>query len=274
MRVKIFDDQFAHTISCNDMPSKHIEWYRGGDNTPTCFFTGRSFGAAKNTNCKIKVGWLIEPRGIRPEIYSSNYLKDFDYMLTFDRQLIAECPEKILFYPFGCCWIPEYDRARYIGHKMVSMICSGKTQSEGHRFRNKLYDRYSTKFDGYGKYRNPIENKADALKNYMFSICVQNTKCDDYFTEILMDCFMTGTVPIFWGTNNIGKYFNADGIIQFDTEAELGKILNELSKDSYNSKMEAMADNYKKAQEYFSPEDYIVEHYPFLFEGMFTPEYA
>ena len=107
MRVKIFDDQFAHVSTCNAMPSKHIQWYRGGDNTPTCFFTGRSFGAAKNTDCTTKVAWLVEPRGIRPEIYSVDYLKDFNYMLTFDRQLIANDPERILFYPFGNTLIAE-----------------------------------------------------------------------------------------------------------------------------------------------------------------------
>jgi hypothetical protein len=189
-------------------------------------------------------------------------------MVTFDRSLIAKNPERILFYPFGCCWIPETHRAIHPKYKMVSMVCSGKTQSEGHRFRNKIYNTYGSMFDGYGRYKNPIENKADALRDYMFSICVQNTKCDDYWTEILMDCFMTGTVPIFWGTNNIGKYFNDWGIIQFNSEAELGEILPTLSQGYYNSMLPAIEDNYNLAQQYFSPEDYIYEHYPQLFGGM------
>jgi hypothetical protein len=265
MKVKIFDSQFGHVATCNDMPSKHIEWYRGDDNTDTCFFTGSSFSLARNIICKTKVGWLIEPRGINPSIYTHQFINDFNYLLTFDREFIKLNPEKILFYPFGCCWINEIDRGIHPKSKMVSMICSGKAYSDGHRFRNRIYDAYLNRFDGYGRYKNPIANKIIALKDYMFSICVQNTKTDDYFTEIIMDCFMTGTIPIFWGTNNIGDYFNAKGIIQFNSEAELNEILNSLSEKLYISKIEHAKENFLLAQKYFSPEDYIYKNYEYIF---------
>jgi hypothetical protein len=214
------------------------------------------------------VGWLLEPRGIDADRYDKSWIKDFDYMLSYDREFIKLAPDKILFYPFGCCWIPEADRGIHPKSKLVSMICSGKAYSEGHRFRNRIYDKFAGRFDGFGKYKNPIDNKADALKDYMFSICVQNTKCDDYFTEIIMDCFMTGTVPIYWGTDNIGKYFDTNAIIQFNTEAEIGKILDGLSVEKYEKAMNAIRGNIMFAKQFFSPEDYIFEHYPFLFEGM------
>jgi hypothetical protein len=216
----------------------------------------------------MKVGWLIEPRGINPGIYNAKYLDYFNYMLSFDRRLISLNPEKILFYPFGCCWIPEKDRGIHPKTKMVSMVCSGKAYSDGHRFRNMIYDKYINRFDGYGRYKNPIENKADALRDYRFSICIQNTKTDDYFTEIIMDCFMTGTVPIFWGTDNIGRYFNKNGIIQLGSEVEMPSILDSLSDDMYKSMSDAIQDNYNLAQDYFSPEDYIFKNYPFLFKDM------
>jgi hypothetical protein len=214
------------------------------------------------------VGWLIEPSGINPDIYSDSYLKDFDYMLTFDRKLIACNPEKILFYPFGCCWVKPQDWGMHEKTRLVSMVCSGKAHCDGHRFRNKIYDVFAHKFDGYGRYRNPIENKGDALKDYMYSICVQNTKADDYFTEILTDCFMTGTIPIYWGTDNIGKYFNSDGIIPFSSIAELDEILKGLTIEGYHKRKNAMKENFDRAQTFFSPEDYIYEHYPYLFKGM------
>jgi len=268
MKVRIYDNQFGHASTCNDMPSKYIEWHRNGKNTPTCFFTGRSFGIAKNEECKTKVGWLLEPKGIDAKRYNKSWIDDFDYILSFDREYISLNPEKILFYPFGCCWIPEKDRGIHPKSKLVSMVCSGKTYSKGHKFRNRIYDKFESKFDGYGRYKNPIENKADALKDYMFSICVQNTKCDDYFTEIIMDCFMTGTVPIYWGTDNICKYFNSLGIIPFNSVTELDNILDNLPGKHLGCHNDAIKENYEKAQKYFSPEDYIFEHYPFLFEGM------
>lgn len=272
IKVKIFDDQFAHTTTCcHGTISKYIEWYRDNDNSPVCFITDRSFGLAKFVKCKRKIGWLIEPRGIDPKSYDKSYLNEFDYMLSHDKQFISIDPQKILFYPFGCCWIPETDRAIHPKTKLLSMINSGKAFLEGHRFRNSIYDRYSifNIVDGYGHYQNPIKDKTCALKDYMFSICMQNTKTNDFFSEIIIDCFMTGTIPIYWGTGNIGNYFNANGIMQFNTQAELDNIiLYRLSTKLYESRMDAIKDNYEIAQAFFSPEDYIFEHYPFLFEGL------
>ena len=34
-----------------------------------------------------------------------------------------------------------------------------------------------------------------------------------YFTEKLLDCFLTRTVPVYWGCPDIYEYFDLDGII-------------------------------------------------------------
>ena len=37
-----------------------------------------------------------------------------------------------------------------------------------------------------------IPSKIDALRGYMFSIAIENVSCDDnYFSEKIMDCFLT-----------------------------------------------------------------------------------
>jgi len=39
-----------------------------------------------------------------------------------------------------------------------------------------------------------------------------------YFTEKILDCFRTRTVPIYWGCTNIREHFEADGIIVLDCD--------------------------------------------------------
>ena len=43
-----------------------------------------------------------------------------------------------------------------------------------------------------------------------------------YFNEKIIDCFFSGTIPIYWGTKNISKYFDENGIIFFPNIDEWG----------------------------------------------------
>ncbi len=117
------------------------------------------------------------------------------------------------------------------------------------------------KLDIYGRIYNPIDYKLTALKDYAFSITIENTNKDYYFTEKLIDCFMTGTVPIYWGCPSIGNFFNTDGMIFFDTVDDLFKIFENLSFDKYESMKNAIMDNFERAKEYLIAEDYIYKNY-------------
>jgi len=81
----------------------------------------------------------------------------------------------------------------------------------------------------YGRGIRDIESKLDVLKDYRFSIVIENARIDNWVTEKLTDCFLTGTVPIYYGAPNIGEKFNEDGIIQFDSTDQLNDILNSIS---------------------------------------------
>ena len=91
----------------------------------------------------------------------------------------------------------------------------------------------------------------------MFSVAVMNSRVDNYFTEVLTDCFAVGTVPIFWGTPNIDEFFNADGIIQFANIEEFSKV--KLSEEEYNNMLPAVQDNFERVQNYKSTDDIIAQ---------------
>ena len=77
----------------------------------------------------------------------------------------------------------------------------------------------------------------------------------NYFTETLVDVFRQGTIPIFWGCPNIAEYFNKDGILHFNTGQELFDILDNISEDLYERKLEAVRENNELAKQYVSMDD-------------------
>ena len=86
---------------------------------------------------------------------------------------------------------------------------------------------------------------------------MENNIEPDYFTEKLIDCFLTGTIPIYLGTKQVENYFDSNGIIFFDGDEDLPNILNELTSDLYDSKIESIKKNFELAKEYMFPEKII-----------------
>ena len=81
----------------------------------------------------------------------------------------------------------------------------------------------------------------------MYHLTVENSQFNNYFSEKIIDCFMTYTIPIYWGCPNVGDYFNPDGIITFNSVSELKHILTNLNESEYNKKIEAVKENYEIA---------------------------
>jgi hypothetical protein len=77
----------------------------------------------------------------------------------------------------------------------------------------------------------------------MFHIAVENSQNKNYFTEKIVDAFLTKTLPIYWGCPNIGEYFDDRGIILFNNENELIDIINSLTEEDYNNRKEYIEKN-------------------------------
>jgi hypothetical protein len=103
----------------------------------------------------------------------------------------------------------------------------------------------------------------DALLDYRFSIAIENLSCDDnYFTEKLTDCFLTGTIPIYHGCLNIGEFFDERGILTFNTQEELKSILDSLNEEKYNNMLEYAQNNLNTCLRYALDNDAMYDmHY-------------
>jgi len=209
---------------------------------------------------KKKYAWLLESKAIIPHVYNfveqqlDACLSIFDLIFTNDKSLY-EKHERIKFVPANTLWVKELGIADKT--KLVSMIVSGNQQTDGHRYRLEWMNKFLGKVDIYGRQINPIDKKEDGLKDYMFSIAMENSKYETYFTEKILDCFAMGTIPVYWGTPDIGEHFNLDGIIIFDDNFSLDMLTPEL----YYSKIEAVKENFERVKEYQVLENYISGRY-------------
>lgn len=267
LEVNLFDSEFIHTenllgfITCSDiLKPKKIKWINGKyDFNGITVFTDRyidfNFDLVKSD---LKIFWLLEPRAVRPYGYSKiiEIENKFDYILTYDSELLKRS-EKYIKYVVGQSRV--YEPKIYDKTKMVSMIASNKQITEGHIFRHEISNRLSKKYniDMWGSGYKSFDSKLPPLSDYYFTISVMNSKIDNFFTEVIVDNFMLGTVPIFWGCPNINEYFDERGIITFDTIDELDEILSKLTIDDYFNRIEYIKNNFEIAKKYVSTDDII-----------------
>ena len=148
---------------------------------------------------------------------------------------------------------------------MTSFITSNKTFTDGHRFRlgclNHLMEKECRKFDAFGVGIREILGKIEALRNYRFSISIENGECKNYFTEKILDCFLTGTIPIYHGCPNIGNFFDTRGFYTFSTPEELLSIINSLTEQDYEDRRKYIEANFKTADKWWYDNDRVFDKY-------------
>ena len=87
-------------------------------------------------------------------------------------------------------------------------------------------------------------------KPYLFRDITENIKENNWFTEKIIDSFLTKTIPIYWGCPNFNNYFDPNGYITFDTIEQLAEIVNNLTPEYYYDRLDIIEKNYKSALYY------------------------
>ncbi len=209
----------------------------------------------------IKVAWLLESKAINPIIYKiiKKTEKKFDYIFTYDKRLLKRS-KKYIKCLVGGSWVDKEDWGIHKKEKLISLICSKKNFTAGHKLRHEVKPKLGKKYliDYWGREYREFENQSTPLEKYYFSIAISNCRAKNYFTEKIIDCFLVGTLPIYWGAPNIGEYFNREGIITFKKIKELDKILsNIISPSYYKDHYEAIYDNFERAKKMSSIDDML-----------------
>lgn len=270
MLINLFDSNFSGSpCSTAFQTSQHIQYVRDQMTFDgVTLFTDEWVNnpIVDEVQSRYKVGWLHEPYCLHPETYEKaldNYEK-FDLMLTYYQDYLIDYPVSFRFVPYAGTWI---DRAHWSikpKSKLCSMLIGSKLSTDGHRIRHDIADMidfYGYPVDFYGVRGEPVEygqdTKLKVLSDYCFSIVTETCRENNLFTEWLLDCFAVGTIPIFWGAPNIHEFFDAKGILQFDTVDRLQKVMSRLSTVLWADKLMAAYTNLLKMRDYAVTEDWL-----------------
>lgn len=256
----------------------NILWNHWDITLPVHFYGYLEIEEAKRVkNEAIKCLYIQESRAIIPLVYK--YLLNhpeiadlFQFIFTSDYDILNKY-QNARFLPAGGVW---YGTERWGGKpsvnlykskcKNISILSSYKARCELHRFRKDiaLYYTNSGIVDTFGSYNGGREVKPwETLNQYRYSIVIENQQSPYYFTEKIMNCFASFTVPIYVGASKIGEFFNEDGIIQLaePTIAALEEAIQLCGQEDYCSRRRALFDNFERVKAFLTPEDYLYTHY-------------
>ena len=115
----------------------------------------------------------------------------------------------------------EFKKMReYEKPKLISVFCSNKVYSPGHRARLdfciKAKEHFGDQLDWFGAGVRDMPNKWDGIAPYKYHLSLENSSSNDYWTEKLADAFMAGAYPIYYGAPNIHDYFDREMLTQID----------------------------------------------------------
>ena len=258
MKIKLVDNELAPYIDmCHFIDPDQAYWSREEENPDVIVGVARhGLNELKNyTGTAKKALVIIEPSIVNGEMYRDAVLdhEHYDYLFTHQKHLKDKLPEgKFVFLPHGATIIKQEDIKIHNKTKLVNFIFSDKQWNAGHRYRHAIYKEIKDLVECHGSGVDGVRvpYKGDVLTPYAFSIAMENERSEDYFTEKIIDCFLTGTVPIYYGTPNIGNYFNSKGILTFESHQDLIELINGLSFEKYNELQEAVLENFNIAQDY------------------------
>jgi hypothetical protein len=97
----------------------------------------------------------------------------------------------------------------------------------------------------------------EPLFTSMFHIAIENCSIKNYFTEKIVDCFQTRTVPIYYGCRNIGEFFNDCGIIQCHNLEDIINVCNQLTPEVYERMLPVLEDNYYRSMAWVDHDEQI-----------------
>ncbi|MDM4018464.1 glycosyltransferase family 10 [Roseiconus lacunae] len=183
--------------------------------------------------------------------------KRFTTIYTHQSDLLAS---DTVFKPlyFGTNWIRvrnDEDAFANLQHhpkktKLASFIGSIEHHDVGaYQFRRQIAEECirNQAIDCFGKGIHPITSKDEALRDYRFSVAMENTASDLYFSEKLIDCFLSETVPIYFGCPSIDLLFDPRGMLRFDNKKTFQQCLTHLSPTTYESMRPYLLANKQKA---------------------------
>ena len=269
------DREFAHG-PYGKTNNRYILWDRYNYGLRTHFYSHyEAFNLVGKPDKRFAM--LNESRGVARACYRK-YLSErkyfeneFDYVFTFDSDVL-ESLSNARFMPFCAgLWVSPENCSEGKG-KNISILSSDKNSAKLHRVRKSiafrckregLADTFGT-FDGGGFVAPEL-----TLRDYRFSIVIENDITPYFFTEKITNCFAMQTIPVYLGASRINEFFNTDGIITISLSDvdSIEKVLAQCTPEEYARRLPAVMDNYARVKEFANIFDYMwLKHLRVLYQ--------
>jgi len=157
---------------------------------------------------------------------------------------------------FAYMWHSIPSKEILVKNKLMSIIVSEKQFAPGHIYRHELVKeiiKLNLPIDIYGRgtflyNHSNIKGKfndAEPYEDYVFSICIENFVNNHYISEKIMSPIMFNCMPIYYGCNNIKKYFDEVILLSGNIDNDIEIIISVL-KEPYKYYKKTYTEKNKK----------------------------
>jgi hypothetical protein len=213
----------------------------------------------------LRVLWSVEPNeisGLRDTVINRH--DEFDLILTWHKEVLDTCPNAKLF-PFGTSWILDFDFTKEKEYCITSIV-GGKRLTPNQIVRQELpkiteqvtslplhlFNSRNNPYNGEPTINRVMEDgdRKNEIFYSQYHIAIENVSLPNYFTEKLIDCFQTNTVPIYFGCPNIQDFFDVRGMFIVNNLEDIINITNSITPETYNQMLPYVQENYERSIKY------------------------
>lgn len=200
----------------------------------------------------------------------------YNYILTYHQDILDSFENSIVSVT-PTTWVRDYvskkkqfNVSSVFGNKHLSAYLPGLegynirwelfTRKEEILINKKFYLSSSSPIPGVSYDDNLVlRDEKTPMFDSQFHIAIENTnRIKNAFSEKLIDCFHTRTIPIYYGPSNIGDFFNSKGIFLVNSVSEIIDVCNNLNESTYYSLLDVIEENYNLSLNYKNMEETMV----------------
>ena len=205
-----------------------------------------SMGTIKD-NTKPYIFFNAEPNIINSNDFNT-ILKDKMCIACFITSTVPPSNEKTYYLPFLLCRgehifnSTPFER-KYVNNERKKLAAYIAHHSPKHReeFFNLLRKKDST-VESLGKSLNTTNialphkwsDLPEIYKDYTFGFAMENTNENGYITEKIMNVFLGGAIPLYWGSSNVKEIFNKKAFIYINDFPSFDDCVNHIIELSKN----------------------------------------
>jgi hypothetical protein len=226
-------------------PVKQADWWVVGE------------GLAKNERviCPPENTILITQETDLTKEYDQKFVNQFNWVITSNRKI--KHPHVILTHQGYGSYLfmsrPEpgqrmedyqnqfrtYDELESMTEipktKLLSVVASEKTRTEGAKLRRdfivKMKEHFKDKLDIFSNKPGVFSPdtrfnkfKWDSVAPYKYHLAIENSVVPHYWTDKILDAYLAGAYPIYYGHPNVTEYFSPDSMTIIDIKDIPGSI--------------------------------------------------